>query len=446
MGVFYNTICLPGNHRSDVREHLERWLRVRGYEPRESTVLFDLEDSERSAYLLGDASWTILFYSHWDEDRRLIHELQGIGVPVVYLWVHDSDVWGWDLFDTEGFAGSWSSNPRVHHSFPETPVGSVERPAMAIENLCQHLGLDTEASAALARLQGHQGAFQDEICAEFAHLLGISPAATSYDDLERGVSTHFEGWSSEHLFFTRPDDELDTESVDLHQHKVTRWIPGPHTRPDTTQLEIAPELLREMARMRRRQRLAMVWIKPMAWLSRLWHRSAEAWTRLRWSLRTRLRAMERPASWLAETSYRCEGQRLINDRHGCLVDLPEDAAPAPAPSRPPLVFAFRTRRVNVTCTARRLQHLDEVLRRPSRSRVLRDEKYRVAALAARHVLFELPPQFIAGGKDTSTLGLHVVQTPIALYVFLYRHPGPPRPALEKTIHQVVESFRLLGTS
>lgn len=441
MGVFYNSICVPGRRGEEVRRLLTRWLAVRGFEPRPGPVLFDLDDAdERSAYLLHGERWTLLFFSHYEEDRRLIYELGELERPLLYLWVHDSDVWGWDLFAGRELAGSFNSDPSSYESFDDLPMGSPERPAGEPAELCRRFGLDPDLGVRIAQLQQRRGAFQEEVCAELAGLLGAGPAASSYDDLERGALELLDGWRCEHLFFVRRGSDERIERVDLHQHRVTRWLPGIATRPESTQLEISPEILREMARMRRRMRLTMVWLRPLAWLARTWRRLTEAAARLRWSLRAGAAHRTTEAPSLA--SYRRLGRRLINDRHRCSIELPEGVEPTPAPSRPPLVFAFTVRRVGVTCTARRPHHLDEVLRRPSRSQVIRDEKYEVGGLRARHVLFELPPEFIAGGKEASTLGMHVIQTEAALYVFLYRHPGKPAPAVELAIRTVVESFRL----
>ena len=78
MGAFFNSICVPGDHAADARRALVRWLAAKGFEPRDGPVLFDLDgDHERSAFLVSNGRWTVLSYSHYEEERRLIRELHG---------------------------------------------------------------------------------------------------------------------------------------------------------------------------------------------------------------------------------------------------------------------------------------------------------------------------------------------------------------------------------
>ena len=55
---------------------------------------------------------------------------------------------------------------------------------------------------------------------------------------------------------------------------------------------------------------------------------------------------------------------------------------------------------------------------------------------------ELPPRYMAGTTDPSFLALHVIETPIALYVFLYRFTREIDPAVDEAIRSTVASFRL----
>jgi hypothetical protein len=82
-----------------------------------------------------------------------------------------------------------------------------------------------------------------------------------------------------------------------------------------------------------------------------------------------------------------------------------------------------------------------VLRPPNRSRILRDEKYTCSGLAARSVIFELPPLYLAGTSDPSLLGLHLIQTERVLYVFLFRSGQQLDPLVDKVIRHTVDSFQ-----
>ena len=77
MGAFYNSICVPGEQRDEVRRALLRWLSLKGFKLWDGPILFDLDgERERSAYLVSNDSWTIVFYSHYEEESRLIRELR----------------------------------------------------------------------------------------------------------------------------------------------------------------------------------------------------------------------------------------------------------------------------------------------------------------------------------------------------------------------------------
>ncbi|MCP4658870.1 MAG: hypothetical protein GY856_25950 [bacterium] len=408
---------------------------------REEPILFDLDgENERSTFLISNDRWTILFFSHHEEERRLIRELQVQCAPLLYIWVYDSDVWGYDLFDQQGFATSFNSDPRTHQSFLDETFGSAARPRADPETVCRLLQLALDP-AQLGRIERRKSAFKEEICRRFCRLIGIEAAVSSYDDLESGAIDGLEGWQSEQLLF-RLDFETMSGQIDLSGHSLmmrqTQVGLVPY-RP----LELPPELLAEMERMRRRVQLNVRLLRPVSWIARTWRRVYEASSRLgrpRDLGATVRRPAEPPA---APPNFRLEGRILVNDRHHCRMTLVEGAQPLSVSGKPASVFGFRIGETQVTCTARRLSKIDEVLRAPSRSRVSRDETYPVAGLSARYLLFELPPGFVAGSKDPSFLGLYIIQTVKALYVFLYRYRSPLGTAAEQAIRNTVDSFRLV---
>ncbi len=441
MGAFYNSICVPGNCRESVRDSLIRWLYARGFVLREEPILFDLDgENERSTFLVSNDRWTILFFSHHEEERRLIRELQVQCAPLVYVWVYDSDVWGYDLFDEQGFAASFNSDPRTHQSFPDEAFGSAARPRADPDAVCRLLKQSVDA-AQLRRIERRKSAFKEEICRRFCRLIGVEAAVSSYDDLESGAVAGLEGWQSEQLLF-RLDFETMSGQIDLSGHSLmmrqTQVGLVPY-RP----LELPPELLAEMERMRRRVQLKARLLRPVSWIARTWRRIYEASSRLGRPRDLEDAMRRRAGSPAGPPNFRIAGRDLINDRHRCRMTLVEGAQPLSVSSKPASVFGFRIGETQVTCTARRLSKIDEVLRAPSRSRVLRDEVYPVAGLSARYLLFELPPGFVAGAKEPSFLGLVIIQTAKALYVFLYRYRSPLGSAAEQAIRNTVDSFRLL---
>jgi hypothetical protein len=202
MGAFYNSICLPGDERQGVRESLERWLSLRGFERVHDSVLFDLDgETERSAFLLWNENWTVLVFSKYEEERRLIRDLQGWKNPVLYVWVQDSDVWGYDLFDRRGFSGSFVSDAGAYQSFPDHEIGSEGRPWARPAEVCERLGKPGQEKI-LRKIEKKSAAFEEEVCAEFCRLFGVDGAMASYDDLERGAVGALAGWECEHLFLS----------------------------------------------------------------------------------------------------------------------------------------------------------------------------------------------------------------------------------------------------
>lgn len=435
MGAFYNSICLPGAKVTEAWESLRRWLALRGFERVPESTLFDLDgELERSAWLIANDRWTVVVFSKYEEERRLIRELQTWSETVVYVWVQDSDVWGYDLFDSRGFAGSFASDPRAYHSFRDEPFPSEQRPTAKAEEICRRLDLAGREKA-LRELERRSARFEEDVCLDFCRLLGAEAAMVSYDDLERGLTVGLEGWVVEHFLFRHRDADGGGDRLALHQFSFSDSEGGATGIGLRSAAELIPSLPQEMAQVRERSRTRHGLLRPMVWLARGWRR-----------------LMGERASPLAlppggegirggEGGTLGEDRRLVSRRHGLAIELPEGAEPIPVSGKPASVFTFRLGDTVVTCTSRRLEKVAEVLQRPNRSEVLEDERYHVGPFAARHVLFQLPPLYLADRPEPSYLGLHVVETPRALYVFLYRSAAPPPIELQQGIRRVVDSFR-----
>lgn len=433
MGTFYNSICIPGERPGTVRRTLERWLYLKGFEPLHGPILFDLDgDNERSAFLVWNDRWTLLLYSHFDEERRLIRDLQAQLEPLLYIWVHDSEVWGYDLFDHRGFLGSFVSNARSQLSFPEEPLGE-ERPRMDARLLCRELGMP-QLESHLRRIETRRSAFKDDVCWDFCRGLGVEAAAASYDQLESGRTDHLDGWKVEQFLFVRRDLQTVSAAINLSEHHLMRRQTLAGFVPDTA-VELPPELLAKMERLRRRRHLKLRLLQPISWLARAWRQGRELLAERSDSPRP-----EPPLRPTFDTEMLADGRRrLVNARHRCAIVLEKGMESITVSSKPSAVFAFLLGEIQVSCTARRLRWTDEVLRRPSRSTVLRDDKLRIGDLRARRLRFKLAPS--PGRSTPSYLHLDVLQTPNALYVFLARLSAPAPAAVEESIRRVIESFR-----
>ncbi|MEO1084442.1 MAG: hypothetical protein AAFY88_09380, partial [Acidobacteriota bacterium] len=209
----------------ETRRALEGWLAMRGYRLSQEPPLFDLDpESERSAFIVWNERWTVLYFSQWEEERRLIRQMQTQLTPLLYLWVYDSDAWGWDLVGDHGFLSSFSSAPRDTVSFSEEAAGE-ERPAADPALLCAELGLQPEHAERIAAIQRKGGAFKEDVCRELCELLGAEPALASYDELETGaLDSRLDGWeSSQWMYFHYDaaratfDGELDLHAIELNE-------------------------------------------------------------------------------------------------------------------------------------------------------------------------------------------------------------------------------------
>jgi hypothetical protein len=437
MGAFYNSICIPGRQVEGVRAALDRWLGGRGYSLTNEPILFDLDaESERSAFLVWSDRWTLVFFSHWEEERRLIRELQPGQSPLLYLWVYDSDVWGWDLFGEHGFLGSYSSSPREHTSFGEADEREPRPPGDAA-TLCQALGLDPVLAPEIQRLEKRQATFKEEIGRALCALLDAEPALSSYDALESGSAENLgEDWQWQQILYFHYPAARAAIDVDLDLHA---YEPGSGLMPVRRPPEISPEVHAEMERLRQRARLTMFWLRPLSKMADLWRRTRELLDQVAHRLRgappeAEPAPGESPVAVMrTETASR---QWLTNTRHGVRLLLPAGVDPLPVSGKPAAVFAFQVGSTLVSCTARRRRALREVLRKPSRAAILRDEKFQVQRLPARHLLFE---ESARSQAEPAHVALYVVQTGWALYVFLYRMKTLD-PEVESLIRTAVGSF------
>lgn len=420
---------------------LERWLAGKGFVRRREPLLFDLDgELERSVYLLSNDRWTVLFYSHYEEERRLIRELQPRLAPLFYVWVYDSEAWGFDVFEEEGFGGSWSSDPRVYRSFADEPPGT-DRSRLDAAGLGRRLGLADDKIAELRGVEKRGAIFQEDVCRELCRILEVEVAASSYDDLEIGPVDRFSGWRREHWLFSREDEaEARDAAVNLHHHEL-----DPHASAgagSSRTVNLPPSVIEEMRRMQQRVERIHRLLRPVAWMARGWEGLRRTVSPSSRNDRAAV-VSPRPAE-PRRVPFRMESAVLVNERHRCRLTLAEGVRPTVASTKPSSVFAFEAGGLTIVCTARRRRALPEVLRKPDRGEILVDEKYTVADLPARRVAFELPPSSYGGAGEPRRLDFFVIQTPTALYIFFCRARRALTPELEAAIRKTVDSFRLLG--
>lgn len=436
MGAFYNSICLPGDQHGRVSESIERWLVLRGFEKLDEAMLFDLDgETERCAFVLWNDRWTVVVFSKYEEERRLLREFQTWSSELLYVWVQDSEVWGYDLLDRGGFVGSFSSDADYYQSFSDEGMGPSERPEADASEVCRRLQ-KPDLEAALRRLHRRSARFEEEICADFCRLIGADAAMVSYDDLERGTVRDLDGWQCRSLFFRQHQGDPSPQVL-LHQLSLDGSTSGATWVGRQSPSALMPKLHEEMEEVRRRTRARWTILRPLARLARWWRRWQGSGPSMYGAV-----PLAREGQEGSGTSVFGD-RRVVNERHGCRMTLALGVHAEPVSGKPSAVFNFRVEETPVSCTSRSLDKLADVLRRPSRAEVMRDEKYSASGLEARYVLFKLPPLYLAGLSEPSYLGLHVVQAPLALYVFLFRSLNEPSPPVELAIRSTIETFKLI---
>src|SRR5205809_4093922 len=181
MGAFFQSVAIPTDSPGDVRTLVTTWLAAKGFEPRPEPPLFECDaETERGLCLFASDRWVVLLYSHMDtEGPRLLHELGKLNRPLLRVWVHDSDLWGYDLHQDEELVASFNSHPHYFGYAEELPLPANGDPAL----LCELCPVEAGAEA-IARIQRGRALFKEVICRRFCQAIGAAPAGFGYRDIE----------------------------------------------------------------------------------------------------------------------------------------------------------------------------------------------------------------------------------------------------------------------
>lgn len=321
MGAFHMSQVVFGAEPGEVRLRLVRWLRAKGFELQPGEPLVALHPKhERGLILKHTGAATVVLYSELAEQPRLLFELQRVGRAVLDTWMHDSDLWGYQLHEGGQCVSAFSSNPR-YFGAAEDPPGPDDLEALA--------RISGRSAGELRRARKTRALFAEGLHEQFLAALGVRGAATQYgyhreDGMRPGLD---EGLDVEHLWFRReghdPLEKLDLTTLDFAAPPADAR-PGAMAQLTEEQLAQAQAL---QARAARQARLMQLVFWPVGLVFRVLF-GPWLWWRQR-ALRRQLEALapddgvagQAPASPVVE---RPDG-RLYDPRLGASVRLPEGA-------------------------------------------------------------------------------------------------------------------------
>lgn len=442
MGANHFSQTVFGADPERVRELLVRWLRAKGFDLQDTEPLTALDPQrERGLLLASKGEVTVVLYGAMTEFPRLLFELKKLDRPVLDYWMHDSDIWGYQLWHQGSVVDAFHSNPAYFGGF-EDIEGPRDLPA-----LCRTLGAEPHLDT-LTALQKRKATFAEGPSTDFVRHLGAEAAASQYGyGLEIGWPP--EGWTTEHLWFREADwDPMNTWTVD--RIRVTRFD------PDAWKADYSPEELEAMEVQQRRT----VWLgKLMGWL--LWPVMLPFRIGMWWQLRkirkeaeARIARGDAPVQpvtdWFAdrEPAVTLDGRTLHNPTHGATLELPEGAT-VEDHHRIALgsgsAFRFAVGESQVLCTAMMPSQADQSV---TLGMVEMESDEQTLELGPHRVRWFLRrwdnPHVVEGAPTRMWQALAYVRGPRAVYQFQASGQDEPDPTLIDALKQAVASLRFPG--
>lgn len=458
MGSIYDSFSIPGNVHKEARGQLITWLGAKGFDLVECPQFIEPDlEYERGVIIYWNHQRTVVLYSHAEEDQRLLFELEKLGKPVLHLWLYDSSIWGYELFHENKLPSAFTSNSRYSGILKKAEAPND------VETLCRVCGIPGyQYQRRIRKLQRKKSIFKDEICDEFAALLGVLPAASCYlYALEEPGTAKSSGYHVEELLFRdRGWDPMAT--FDIHRINVDIYDnPGDDDFDNEKWQDIANTLGNEIA-----QRLpgenkthhTKVAARGISFILKPFKVLKQAiwWIKsyIKYTIYVKIKTPVgiQPRKILVKNAkeqgdhrpFRSEGDYLINDSHGCRIRLAKGAEPEMAYdifSRFYPVFAFRVGEIELFCSALRPEQARFSLENfpSSPDTKIREENREIGGLPVKST-------YSSGNRNGQYIvnECHFIQGPRAVYEFSFLVYEDPTPEEVETIRETINSFEFIS--
>lgn len=443
MGAFYNSYSVKGNVHEETRRVIISWLNAKGFELANTLPVTELDqNNERGVFLYWNKKWVVILYSNIEEESRLLFDLKQIEAPLLHTWVHDSDVWGYELYNDSEMVTAFISNPKyLSESFSEEAPNDIEK-------LCELCEIPDEMETVFG-LQRKNNLFREQICEKFAELLGVPPAASSYAYNESDLAENNpSGFHKEHLVF-RPQNWDPMYLFDIHKFSVS-------SIQKQKEEELNKQQMNENAMEKKLSdiRQTAFWvhkafgclsliIKPVLmviyspffiskWIQRTlgFNRGSNM---LSFKSRKKMKEMN--------ATYRVMNDFIVNERHSCRIRLTEGAVVNYDPvgsTSISFVFAFQVDNIMVSCRTFLPNTLEYSLSFFPPDVNILEENRTVSSMKAKMIRIIIDIEGMESFRE-----FHAIQAPKAIYVLdIFSESKPDEETLSK-IHSIIDSFEFV---
>ncbi len=412
MGAFYRSYSIPGDVHEAVEQKVTTWLSRKGFSEIEDHSVIDHErEGERAFYLYWSDRWTIILYSHFEEDERLLFELNLLQLPILHLWAADSDVWGYELYLQRKPLSAFNSQPKY---FGPNELSDAPND---IPTLLAKCGLEDLAIADIAAIQKKKGMFKERICEEFAKAIYARPAATQYEYLSESA-TASPGFSFIHRRFRkRGFDPVGNFELHLRQAKSN----GAEVFPLSQNLPLSFRIIALLMR---------VVAIPLGWL-------------MRFTIARKVKSGDLPDGFgmglpgQHPKEYNFEENRLENPKRRCRITLADGVVQNDGFG----ILPFNIGDHQVVSRAITANEAMDILSGSQYQVIEEDLNFEVGPLPAKYVLAKSTiPQ---GKQRTSYSYQYFIQAPFAIYHFFLVTDAALTPAEVDSFRKTIESFEII---